>query len=110
VPVEERHGLALPAAVVQRKDSDTGPGVLPVEGHEGAGGGDVVPVRLVAAHADLADAGLRLGHNGCGIFVLGSLESPGHGYWLLGCDGGLRSDVMAIRCGCGGYWMFSGRV
>lgn len=83
VSMEERHGLALPAAVVQREDSDAGPGVLPVEGHEGAGGGDVVTVRLVAAHADLADACLRLGHNGCGIFVLGSLESPGHG-WLLG--------------------------
>lgn len=81
--MEQRHRLALAPAIVQRQDGDTGAGVLPVEGHEGGRGGDIVAVRLIAAHADLADAGLRLGHNGCGIFVLGSLEAPRHDSGLV---------------------------
>lgn len=69
-------------------------GMLPVERHEGGGRGNVVAVRLVRADADVAHAHLRLGHDGCRIFVLGRLETPRHGGWVVVLGG----------CCCGWRW------
>lgn len=52
--------------------------MFPVKGHECTGGGNVVAVGLVRSDADVSDAHLRFGNDGCGIFVLRSFEAPSH--------------------------------
>lgn len=101
VRVQQRHRLALASAVVEGENGDTRPRVLPVEGHEGGGGGDVVAVVLIRADDNVPHAHLRLGHDGRGILVLGRLESPRHCFkssllsglicrmhWSVGSGGG----------------------
>jgi hypothetical protein len=52
--------------------------MVDIEGHKGGRSGNVVAIGLVRADANVSDAGLRLGHDGSRIFVLGRLESPRH--------------------------------
>lgn len=78
VGIEQRHGFALPATVVQRQHSHTGTRVLPVKGHERARRGNIVAIVLIRAHDNVANAHLRLRHDGSRILVFGRLKSPRH--------------------------------
>lgn len=81
--MEQGHGLALPAAIVQRQDRHTRSRMLPIEGHEGRRGGYIITISLVTTDTYLPYTGLRLGYNGCGILVFGCLETPGHDSALI---------------------------
>lgn len=78
VGVEQRHSLALAAAVVQREHGQARPHVLPVERHHRRGSAYVVPVRLIGSDAYVAYARFRFRHDRSGIFVFRCFKTPRH--------------------------------
>ena len=89
--IDERHGrLVLSAFRVQGQNGQVGADVVPVEGHEGPGGCDEVSMGTETADGEISNQVLELRDHRRGVFVLGRLEPPSHGYdegGLLQCTG-----------------------
>lgn len=76
---ERNFGLVLPADRIDRKDGQVGSGRVPVEGHEGGTGRDVVAMGQVGSDRKIANLVLEFGDDRSRVLVLGRLEPPSHG-------------------------------